>query len=238
MLVNEIHGLFTINHLLFVGLSLILVGLLIFLSLKLNNYQIKKQIKIIGLIIILLEIIKITYMIIDKRSPNDYVPLYYCSLLIYFLFLLYFKNEKIESVGYSLIMYYGLVPAIVFIFYPITAINFHPLISFDSLHSLIYHSLMLYLSLIIMIKKVSLVNFKDIKFYLISTLSLCLIAYLVNAKFDTFFMYINKAPFDNPILVLLESIVGVFYPIVVALFQTLGSFIVSYVLYKIIQKRM
>ena len=89
-----------------------------------------------------------------------------------------------------------------------------------------------------MIKKVSLVNFKDIKFYLISTLSLCLIAYLVNAKFDTFFMYINKAPFDNPILVLLESIVGVFYPIVVALFQTLGSFIVSYVLYKIIQKRM
>lgn len=237
MLVNEIHGLFTINHLLFIVLSLILVGTLIFFSLKLNINQIKKQIKIIGLIIILFEIIKIIYMIRENRSMNDYVPLYYCSLLIYFLILIYFKNKKLQQIGYSLIMYYGLVPALAFIFYPITAINFHPLISFDSLHSLGYHSLMLYLSLIIMIKRIHLFNFKDLRIFLLSTLSMCLIAYIVNDIYGTIFMFINQAPNDNQILVLLESIVGIFYPIFIALFQTIGSFIASYFICKIIQKR-
>ena len=237
MLVNEIHGLFTFNHLIFTILSLLLVGTLIFLSKNLKVKKIKNQIKIIGIIVIILEIIKIVYMIIDKRSMNDYIPLYYCSLLIYFLFLLYFKNEKIQNIGYSLIMYYGLVPALAYIFYPITSINFHPLISFDTLHSLIYHSLMLYLSLIIMIKKIHIIDFKDIKIYLISTLSLCLVAYIFNSIFGTILMFINKAPDDNPILVLLEDIVGVFYPFAIALVQTLGSYIISYYMYKFIQRR-
>lgn len=237
MLASQIHGLFTYNHLIFILLSFLLVGTLIYLSRKIEINKIKKIIKIIGIIIIVLEIIKIIYMIIDKRSMNDYIPLYYCSLLIYFLFLLFFNNEKTQNIGYSLIMYYGLVPSLAFIFYPITAINFHPLISFDSLHSLIYHSLMLYLSLIIMIKKIHLVNFKDIKIYLISTLSLCLVAYLYNSIFGTILMFINKAPHDNPILVSLENIVGVFYPIAIALIQTIGSYIVSYYTYKFIQRR-
>ena len=237
MLVNEIHGLFTINHLIYTILSFLLVIVLIYLSIKLNTNQIKKQIKIIGIIVISLEIIKIIYMITDNRSPNDYVPLYYCSLLIYFLFLIYIKNEKIQQIGYSLIMYNGLIPALAYILYPITAINFHPLISFDTIHSLIYHSLMLYLSLIIMIKKIHLVCFKDVKIFLVATLSLCLVAYIVNAIWGTFFMFINNAPFDNPILVSLENIVGFFYPFVIAFAQTFGSFIGAYFVYKFIQER-
>ena len=237
MMTSEIHGLFTINHLLFILISFLFIGLLFFFSRKLNKEQIKKQISIIGIIVIVFEIIKIVFMILDERSINEYIPLYYCSLLLYFLVLIFFKNEKIKNLGYKLIMYYGLVPALFFIIYPITAINFHPLISFDSLHSLFYHSIMLYLSLIIMIKGLCEVNFKDVKEYLIATLSLCLIAYIVNAVCDTYFMYINHAPHDNPALLLLESIVGIFYPIVIGLAQTFGSFIISYFIAKFIQKR-
>lgn len=237
MITSEINGLFTINHLLFILISFTIITVLILLSFKLSIEQIKKQIKIIGIIIIFFEIIKIIFMIINKRNPSEYVPLYYCSLLIYFILFLYFKNEKIQNIGYSLIMYYGLVPGLFYILYPITAINFHPLISFDSLHSLGYHSLMLYLSLIIMIKRVQKFDLKDLKIYLISTLSMCFIAYVVNALFNTTFMYINYAPKDNPFLVFVENIVGIFYPIIIAVFQTLGSYIISYNVCKIIQKR-
>jgi len=235
-MINEIHGLFTINHLIIILLSIIIQSVILILSLKKNKEQIIKTIKYLGIFILIYEIIKIIYMIIDKRSINNYFPLYYCSLILYFIILIYPKNNKLNKIGYLLISYSGLIPSFAYIIYTITSINFHPLISFDTIHSFIYHNIMLYISLIIIIKKIHISNKNDYKIYLPVTISICIIVIIINSIFNTTFMYINKAPLDNPFLLSIQNIIGPFYPLFITISLTLGTYILTYIFSSLIQK--
>ena len=78
-------GMFTIGHLIF----LILTSIGIYLAIKytdLNNKErIKKNIQIVTITVWILEIIKIIFnlKIGNGNNLNTYIPLYYCSILLY-----------------------------------------------------------------------------------------------------------------------------------------------------------
>lgn len=234
---NKIYDLFTIGHLVFVLIALGLILFLFLITSKFNSKQIKIFTKIIAIIIIILEIIKIKNRIDINSSLNQIVPLTYCSLLLYLFIFIFFKNEKIQNLGYLLIMYYGLVPSLTYFLFPYGVIDSNPINSFYLLHSLFYHSIMLYLSLLFIFKKVHKYKLLDIIPYLFITLSYCLFVYLFNNKYDTNLMFINYAVSYNPLLLQLEEKVGLYYPFVVAIGETLGSFIISFCLTFLVQKR-
>lgn len=50
-------------------------------------------------------------------------------------------------------------------------------------------------------------------------------------------MFINYPPPHNPTLILLGEKVTIYYPLVIAIGQTLGSFIISYLLTYFIQRK-
>ena len=213
ILFAQIKGLFSINHLLFTLMSLSIVTILFLLFYKKDLSTIKKSLKFFGIFIIAFEIIKILLNCfvfkIDNNLPNI-VPLYYCSLFIYFFIPTFFKNEKIFNIGFTLLKYYGFVPGLCFILYPITAVNYHPLFSFQSLHSLIFHSLMLFISLLLLYKDANPINKKEFFTYMFVTLSFCLIAYIFNIFANTNYMFINYPSSDNNILLFVKKISGFF----------------------------
>ncbi len=233
-------GLFSINHLLFTLISLSIVALLFLLFYKKELNTIKKSLKYFGIFIILFEILKILLNCFVFKIDNNLtniVPLYYCSLFIYFFIPTFFKNKAVFDIGVILLKYYGFVPGLCFILYPITAVNYHPLFSFQSLHSLIFHSLMLFISLILLYKDAQPLNKKGFLAYTIITLSFCLIAYIFNIFANTNYMFINYPSSDNDILLFIKKISGFFYPFIIVFFQTLGSLLLTLLVQQIFIKK-
>ncbi len=236
---GKVEGLFTFSHLIYVMLAILIICFFVFFDLKKDKALIEKKIIIIGIVLWILEIIKILFNLFIRETTNisNFVPLYFCSLYLFFVIFCFFKNRKIKEIGYKLIAYNCLVPGIAFIFYPITALNLHPLIHFLSFHSLFYHAMLVYTSLIIIIKKLAIFKFSDCYINLLVGGFFCLLAYIINYNFDTFFMFINKPPKDNYPLLFIEKIFKNFYPFVVGFGQVFGSFILTFLFIKIYQKR-
>lgn len=233
-------GLFSINHLLFTLISLSIVMILFLLFYKKDLNAIKKSLKYFGFFIVFFEITKILLNCFVFKIDNNLtniVPLYYCSLFIYFFIPTFFKNKNIFDVGFTLLKYYGFVPGLCFILYPITAVNYHPLFSFQSLHSLIFHALMLFISLLLLYKDAKPLSKKEFLTYTIVTLSFCLIAYIFNIFANTNYMFINYPSSDNTILLFVKKISGFAYPFVIALSQTLGSLLLTLLVQQIFIKK-
>lgn len=227
-------GLYNLNHLLVV----IILIILIIVSVKMTKIKKKEDItniiRIATVIVWILEIIKIifNFKIGNIGNVNTYVPLYFCSLLLYAGIFSGFCKGVLKRVGDVFLATGGLVAGIAFLVSPGTSLGIYPLFHFISFQSLFYHAVMIYLGIIINKYDYVDVTYKDLKYYAILLFVICVLAYFVNINFNGNLMFIKEG-FD--FFEFVEKYSGKLYTPIMIIGQMTIPFYLGLILKKIIK---
>ena len=227
-------GLYNLKHL----ISVIILVFLIVVSVKkikiTKKEDITKIIKYLTIIVWILEIIKIVFNIYigNINNVNTYVPLYFCSILLYAGILSGFTKGKLKKTGDVFLATGGLFAGICFLISPGTSLGIYPLFHFISFQSLFYHAVMIYLGIII--AKYNYINVKlsDLKYYALLIFIICFLAYIVNINFNGNLMFISSG-FE--LFNIFENLFGQYYCIMMIIGQMTIPFFFGLLINKIIK---
>ena len=233
--IGEVPGLFSWSHLIYTGLSLVLIFVLVFFTRKQSNEKIIKYMKIISIAVLALEVLKIVWNLTlrtpeTKSDPavNDYVPLYFCSFFIYVSLIVGFVKNKesyIHKFSVLFLFYGGMSGGLAFVLLPTTTLNIFPLLQVLSIHSLIYHVLMV--TCAIWSLRFFKPTFKDFKLYAIGVLIIEVVVLIINLIFKTNFMLLNK-PFEIAPLEWIYEYVPFIFPVLMAVGQMLITYFAAF----------
>ena len=229
-------GIFTIKH--FILILITLVGVVIALKKTINKKDVKKIIKKCTIFVWIFEVIIIAFKIAinGTKNPNQYVPLYYCSILLYAGGLSSFAKEKLKRVGDVFLAVGGIAGGIIFLFYPSTSLPTYPMFHLVSMYSFMYHGIMLYLGLLVHITGYIKLEKTDIKYYASLVGIICCLAYAVNTIFGSNLMFISK-DFPGTFISLIYNFTGEFFTIFMILAQMFLPFYTMYGIVKFIKSR-
>ena len=228
-------GLYNYKHF----FSVILIIIILYISIKKtkinNKNDITKIIKHLTIIVLVLEIVKIIFNIYigNINNVNTYVPLYFCSILLYAGILSGFTKGKFKKIGDIFLATGGLFAGICFLISPGTSLGIYPLFHFISFQSLFYHAVMVYLGIIIVKYNYIDVKLSDLKYYALLIFIICLFAYIVNINFGGNLMFISEG---FQLFTIFENIFGDYYSIAMILGQMTIPFFFGLLLNKIIKK--
>ena len=163
---------------------------------------------------------------------NQYVPLYYCSLLLYSGLLSSFCKGKLKRVGDIFLATGGIVGGIVFIIFPSTSLPLYPMLHLVSIHSFIFHGIMVYLGLLINLNNYIELEKKDIIYYSGLVGVICLIAFIVNKIFGSNLMFISEN-FQGTFIEIIYNITGNFFTAFMILVQMFLPFYFVYGILKL-----
>ena len=231
-------GIFTMQH-----FELIIITILgIIFALKNTVHKTKDEVTQIirkcTIIMWILEIIMIAFKLCtgDVRNLNNYVPLYYCSLLLYAGLLSSFGKGKLKRIGDVFLATGGIIGGLVFIILPTTSLPSYPMLHMVSLHSFFFHGTMIYLGLLIDITHYIELNLSDIKYFATLVGGICVLAYIINKKFGSNLMFISQNFPGMPIEIIYNA-TGRFYTLVMSIAQMTLPFYIVYGIIQIIKRR-
>ena len=225
--IYEACGLFSIGHLLLICITIL--GIYMTLKyIKIEKESVLKTIRILTILVWVLEIIKIAFnaYIGNGDDLNSFVPLYFCSLLLYAGLMSSFGKGKIKHTGDVFLATGGIIGGIVFIIMPTTSLPNYPMFHFISIHSFLYHGIMVYIGLLIHKTKYISLDRNDIKYYASLIFAICVLAYIVNSIYGSNLMFISQDFPDNPLTILYHFAGPLFTPIMVIIQMTLPFYII------------
>lgn len=234
--IGTIPGLFGVEHLIFVILALVLIFVLVFFSVR-KDINMDKVLKVSFWFLLILEILKIIWNLTLRSDVtfSDWIPLYFCSIVIYALFMASYFKGKVKEAGLAFLFHGGIIGGVIYFICPNTCLLVHPFWHILTFHALIYHVMAIYLGLIIVIKKIYTPSIKSMLGYLFLTYGVSLVAYITNLILGSNLMLISRDFGTWPLTTLYQTFKG-FYPLVMSTLQNFGTFFVSLGLYKLIIK--
>lgn len=197
---NELFGIY---HIVALCISIVLIGVLIFVF---NKLTLEKTIKIMMCVGMCSEIIKVFYFIISNEDkmggylPKSDLPLHLCSMQIIFLLILnYSKNEKIKKVLLGFMMPSCLAGAFCALLLPTYSARNSLIITFQFFG---YHSALVAFAITLFNPKKITFVFKDylncLKFLVvIGFLAIYINSILNDGTGNVNFMYVVSPPEDN-----------------------------------------
>lgn len=231
-------GIFTVQH--FELIFITILGIIFALKNTVNKTkeEVKQIIKRCTIVMWILEVIMIIFKLCtgDVRNLNNYVPLYYCSLLLYAGLLSSFGKGKVKRMGDVFLATGGIIGGLVFIILPTTSLPAYPMLHMVSLHSFLFHGTMIYLGLLIDITKYIELQASDIKYFATLVGIVCVLAYFINKKFGSNLMFISQNFPGMPIEIIYNA-TGKFYTLVMSLAQMTLPFYVVYGIIELVNKK-
>ena len=174
---------------------ILLIILLIFLK-KLNKEKVNKTIKFTSIFLIIFYIVKITWeSIYDIKLSGSFntglLPLDSCSIIMLAGILSSFCKGKIKEYSSCWLATGGIVGGISNLLF-LNALKYYPFFTFGAFYSMIWHFLMVFIGLLIIVTNYVDINYKTIikgfTFHLIISLIIIPIDFIYN--FD-FMLYLN-----------------------------------------------
>lgn len=231
-------GIFTVQH--FELIFITILGIIFALKNTVNKTkeEVKQIIKRCTIVMWILEVIMIIFKLCtgDVRNLNNYVPLYYCSLLLYAGLLSSFGKGKVKRMGDVFLATGGIIGGLVFIILPTTSLPTYPMLHMVSLHSFLFHGTMIYLGLLIDITKYIELQASDIKYFATLVGIVCVLASFINKKFGSNLMFISQNFPGMPIEIIYNA-TGKFYTLVMSLAQMTLPFYVVYGIIELVNKK-
>lgn len=231
-------GIFTMQH--FELIIITVLGIIFALKNTVNKTkdEVTQIIRKCTIIMWILEIIMIAFKLCtgDVRNLNNYVPLYYCSLLLYAGLLSSFGKGKLKRIGDVFLATGGIIGGLVFIVLPTTSLPSYPMLHMVSLHSFFFHGTMIYLGLLIDITHYIELNLSDIKYFAILVGGICVLAYIINKKFGSNLMFISQN-FPGMPIEIIYNVTGRFYTLVMSIAQMTLPFYIVYGIIQLVKKR-
>ena len=229
--------MFSIGHLILFIMTITAVILLLKSTIKIDKKDVNKIIKKTTFILWILEIIKIifNFAVGNAKNPNNYIPLYYCSLILYAGLLSSFAKGKLKKIGDIFIATGSIIGGLFFLCCPNTSLTMYPMFHYISIQSFVFHGAMLYLGILVNITKYIDLKISDIKYYATLIVSISFISCIVNNILNTNFMFISKNFPGTPVEFIFNN-TGKLFTFVMILIQTIGPFYVVYFIKNIITK--
>lgn len=233
-------GIFTKGHFTLIAITTIAIIIALKCTIQKDKEQVYKIIKRLTIIMCILEAIKISFNIIKGsiRAVNQYLPLYYCSMLLYAGLLSSFGKGALKRTGDVFLATGSAVGGVIFILFPTTSLPTYPIFHFISLHSFFFHGTMVYLGILVNKTNYIKLDKSDIKYFASLVGSLCLVALVVNKIFDSNLMFISKNFPNSPLEILYRLTNGsILYNLLMIVGQmTLPFYIPYYIIKKIKEK--
>ena len=230
-------GIFSLGHFFLLGITLLGISIALKYTDITKKSNIKRNIQIITILAWILEIIKIVvnFVVGNGDNINTYIPLYYCSILLYAGIFSSIGKDIIKRIGDVFLATGAIVGGIIFLILPTTSITMYPIFHYLSLHSFLYHGAMLYIGIIINKSKYIELENKDIVYYFGLLFVMCLSAYIVNNIFDSNLMFISKDFPESPITIIYK-LTGKWFPVIVSLVQMILPFYTVIGIKKVMKK--
>lgn len=229
-------GIFSLGHLILLLITIVYIIIALHYTRNLEKKKVKIIIQRATIILWVLEIIKIIYTIINygTRAINKYVPLYFCSLILYMGICSGFCKGTFKKAGDVFLSTGGIIAGIVFLIYPLTSLTAYPALHFISLQSFALHGTMLYIGILMLVSKYTIIEKKDFIYYFLTIVVISGIAYLINIISGSNLMFISHNYPGTYIEVIYNS-TGKLFPIVMILAQAILPFYVVFGIYKIVE---
>jgi uncharacterized membrane protein YwaF len=233
---EDVAGLFSLWHFAFLLIfAALLVGAL-FCFRRSKGTEIQKFLWRSAIIVSIVEAIKIVLRIAKGGGTDTWIPLYYCSLFLYAIWMTRCKKEWLSRMGYSYITMGGIMAACLFTLYPSTSLAIYPALHPASLHSFLYHFLMALAGILILWKKQYTPKAQDSLLYFAFVFTACVVGYFVNERTGSNCMFLHNA-FKLPIIDDLLQYSHALYILVVVLAQAVGLYWFNLGLYTLVKKR-
>ena len=233
-------GIFTKGH--FILITITIIGIFIALKKTFNKKrgEIYGIIKKITIIMCILEILKIIYSIsqISIYDVNTYLPLYYCSILLYAGLMSSFGKGTLKKIGDVTLASGLIIGGVVFLIYPSTSLPTYPAFHILSIHSFFFHGTMVYLGILVNKTKYVELRKEDIKYFAGLIGVMCIIALVINHYFDSNLMFISNNSHGNPIEILYEiTNGGILFTLIMMIGQMTLPFYISYYIMRLFRKK-
>ena len=230
-------GLFGVAHACLLILSVLAIAVALYATRRCEESTVRRIIRIAAVVLWVLELAKIAFVrcVVRTDNPNEYVPLYFCSITLYALLLSSLRAPLLRRVGDCFLATGGVVGGAVFLLCPITSLTRYPAWHFISLHSFLLHALMVYLGVCILLTNVYRPRLRDILYYAGTVSVVCLVAFLYNTIYDKLhpsapianLMFLSK-DFPGIPISLAYRLLGPFYGPVAWLAQATLPFLVVF----------
>lgn len=226
----EACGIFTTKHFILIILTISIISIALKKTVNKSKEYVKKIIKKLTIIIWVLEFVRIGFNLYigNIHKVNEYLPLYYCSLLLYAGLMSSFGKETVKRIGDVFLSTGGIIGGIVFIIMPTTSLPTYPMLHFISLHSFFYHGVMVYLGLLMNATNYIELKLKDIIYFAELVGVICLISLVINKIFDSNLMFISKDFPGTPLTILYHLCGKLFTPVMIISQMTLPFLVVYF----------
>ena len=227
-------GLFSLGHLVMLVCCFGALALMLIWSSKKIPKKPYRIIQIVAVLVTVLEIVKTAWGLSAGRYHEwyEYLPIWFCSLFIPFCLIAGFAKGKMKELALAFLYYGGLIGGCSYLVFPTTSIGRYPFWHFITFHSMFYHTLMLFISIYVIQNKLFVPDKKYRRGYVLVIIFTCIIAYVVNAKLGTNYMFLAKPANNNALLLLALVITGELYPVAVTLWQAYMSYFMAGWFYK------
>lgn len=225
-------GMFSIEHIILFSITMISIVVALKYTKNIKPDKVKEIIKKSTIILWILEIIKIIFNVKNYgfKEVNKYVPLYFCSLILYAGILSGFCKGTLKKVGDIFLSTGGIIAGMVFLISPLTSLTTYPVIHFISLHSFLLHGTMVYIGLLMLTTKYVKIEKNDIKYYFTLIVIISAIAYIVNKICGSNLMFISQN-YPGTFIEMIYNISGKLFPMVMILAQATLPFYLVYAIY-------
>ena len=117
--------MFSVGHFILLVLALSIVGIALSNTKNISKEKVKEIIKKSTIVLWILEIIKIifNFAIGNWGNPNNYIPLYYCSIILYAGLLSGWGKGALKKVGDVFISTGSIIGGLFFLFCPNTSLT-------------------------------------------------------------------------------------------------------------------
>ncbi len=231
-------GIFTTGHFILLTVTIICIILALKFTYRKNKEDVYKIIKNLTIIICILEIIKIVFSIYQGSfaDVNSYVPLYYCSILLYAGILSSFGKGNFKRAGDVCLATGSIIGGIVFLIYPSTSLPMYPAFHFLSIHSFFFHGTMVYLGILINITNYVELKLSDAKYFAIIIAIMSILALIVNKISNGNLTFISHNFPGTPIEIIYNLTNGnIWYSFIMIVAQMTLPFYFSYYVIKMIK---
>lgn len=229
-------GIFSQGHCVLIAITISSIILTLKHTMSKSKEDVCKIITRLTIIMCILEAIKIIYSISQNSlyNVNTYLPLYYCSISLYAGLLSSFGKGKLKRVGDVFLATGSIIGGAIFIIYPSTSLVYYPAFHFFSIHSFLFHGIMVYLG--ILVNKTKYIELKkdDIKYFASLVGVMCCVAFFINNIFDSNLMFISQNFSIAPIEFLYKVTNGSFwFSLIMSLGQMTIPFYLTYYILKL-----
>ena len=234
-------GLYTDGHFLLLGITLLLIAAGLFAARHAGEKTVRRILLVSVIALWVLEVCKILFVLLlnGSRNPNEFVPLYYCSLTLYAGLFSVAGRGWVRRLGDVFLATGGLIGGLSFLFCPNTSLPHYPTVHFISWHSFLLHGLMVFLALLLLFRLRLDLSLADIRYPVALVSVLCIVAYVFNAVYDRVsgraianLMFVSKNFPGTPVAVLYR-VSGPLFPAAMWAIQSFCPFLAVYGLYKL-----